>query len=317
MRAVRNTDEGIEVVPTEGPAGGADAGAHRQARVSVVSSGICGTDLHLVTFGPSAVTLGHEFAGRLDDGTPVAVLPVEHCGRCDRCRAGAVQQCTEALGAMYGVSIDGGMADAAWVDPSCARPLPPSLPLDEACVVEPLAVALHGVHRAAVAEGMRVLVIGAGPIGLCAVAALRAAGTTPDLDAHRPERVEAGARLGASTEVGRDYDVVLDAAGTQSSLDTATRLVRPGGTVGVLSTFWSPVAIGLGLLMKEVTVVPAFTYGHHEGRHEFDDAAELLARTPELAATLVTHRFDLADAAEAFRVAADRASGAIKVVLVP
>ncbi len=312
MRAVRNTSTGIQVVTTEAPEDPAG-----RVRVSVVSSGICGTDLHLVSFGPSPVTPGHEFAGRLDDGTPVAVLPVEHCGTCDRCRAGAVQQCTVALGAMYGVSVDGGMADAAWVDPSCARRLPTTLDVEHACLVEPLAVALHGVHRAGVEEGMRVLVIGAGPIGLCTIAVLRARGTTPDVEARRPDRLAAAERLGATIASGSGYDVVLDAGGTQESVDTATHRVRPGGTIGVVSSFWSPVAVGLELLMKEATLVPAFTYGLHDGGSEFDTAAELLARSPELAATLITHRFDLSDAAAAFSVAADHRAGAIKVVLTP
>ncbi len=312
MRAVRNTQDGIRVVTTEGTH---DEDVGERVRVSVVSSGICGTDVHLVSFGPSPVTLGHEFAGRLDDGTRVAVLPVEHCGRCDRCRSEAVQQCTAAFEAMCGITRDGGMADAAWVDPSCARRLPEALPSEDACLVEPLAVALHGLHRTEIADGMRVLVIGAGPIGLCAIAALRAEGVAPDVSAHRANRVEAAARLGGSTQIGSDYDVVLDAAGTQESMDAATGAVRPGGTIGVLSTFWSPVSIGLGLLMKEVTIVPAFTYGHHDGSLEFDIAAALLARTPDLAATLITHRFELGDAAEAFRVAADRDAAAIKVVL--
>jgi threonine dehydrogenase-like Zn-dependent dehydrogenase len=312
VRAVRNTEDGIRVLVTEGPGGGGD-----RVRVSVVSSGLCGSDLHLISFGPSAVTLGHEFAGRLDDGTAVAVLPVERCGRCARCRAGAVQQCTAAFEAMYGVSRDGGMADAAWVHPACARRVPEGFPLEDACLVEPLAVALHGIHRAGVHDGMQVLVIGAGPIGLCAIAALGEMGINPDVTAHRAARIEAAERLGATTSVGSDYDVVLDAAGTQQSMDAATNLARPGGTIGVLSSFWSPVSVGLGLLMKEVVVVPAFAYGHHEGASEFDAAAEMLARIPALAPTLITHRFELDDAAEAFRLAADREATAIKVVLMP
>lgn len=312
MRAVRNTEDGIRVLTTD-----AVDGTDGRMRVDVASSGICGTDLHLLSFGPSPFTLGHEFAGRLEDGTPVAVLPVERCGTCARCRAGQAQQCPEALGAMYGVSRDGGMADAAWVDPSCARRLPDGVPLEDACLVEPMAVALHGVHRAGVEGGMRVLVVGAGPIGLCAIAALVDRGTVPDVTARRANRLEAAVRLGAGPSREGDYDVVLDAAGTQSSLDEAARLVRPGGTIGVLSTFWSPVSIGLGLLMKEVTVVPSFTYGHHEGASEFDDATSVLARNPDLAATAITHRFDLAEAPEAFRLLADRGSDAIKVVLVP
>jgi len=218
---------------------------------------------------------------------------------------------------MYGVSLDGGLADEAWVDPVCATPLPPTLALDVACLVEPIAVALHGAHRAGVGDGTRVLIIGAGPIGLCAVTVSRDLGAKVDTTAHRAERLAAAERLGAGREPGSDYDVVLDAAGTQGSLDQAVRRVRPGGTVGVLAGFWEPVTIGMSLLMKEAVLVPSFTYGHHHGISEFEEAVRLLDATPELPEAVITHRFPLDDAAEAFRVAADRTSGAIKVVVVP
>jgi threonine dehydrogenase-like Zn-dependent dehydrogenase len=283
----------------------------------VAASGICGSDLHLVGLGPSEVTLGHEFSGTLEDGTPVAVLPTVPCGRCARCLEGDDQQCAQTLATLYGVSRDGGLADRAWVALQCARPLPSAVRVEDACLVEPLAVAVHGIRRAAPAPGSSVLVIGAGPVGLCTVAATRSHGMEVDLLAHRRERLEAGLALGARPATGSDYDVVFDAAGTQGSMDTAMNLVRPGGTVAVLGTFWEPVSLGLGFQMKEVALVPAFAYGHHHGDAEFDAAIGLLERTPELPSVLITHRFSLDDAAEAFRVAADRESGAIKVVLEP
>jgi threonine dehydrogenase-like Zn-dependent dehydrogenase len=267
--------------------------------------------------GPSWTILGHEFSGRLDDGSAVAVLPVVHCGTCDRCRAGEDAQCRAALGAMYGVSLDGGLADETWVHPACAVPLPSGLSPESANLVEPIGVALHGLHRAGVVGGMRVLVLGAGPVGLCTVAAARHLGADIDVEARRPTRLAAAERLGASVRSGADYDVVLDAAGTQSSLDRATELVRPGGTVGVLGTFWDPVSLGLAFQMKEVTLVPAFTYGHHHGVGEFIEATRILDASPDLADTLVTHRFGLDDAAEAFRVAGDREEDPIKVVIHP
>jgi len=310
MRGVRSTAEGIRVVETpDVPRTG--------VRVSVASSGICGSDLHMASFGPSAVTLGHEFCGRLNDGTPVAVLPAVRCGRCSRCLAGEPQQCTAVLEAMYGTSLDGGLADEVWVDPTCAVPLPATLALGEACLVEPLAVALHGSHRAGVVAGSRVLVIGGGPIGLCAMAVTLALGASVDGKAHRSERQHAADRIGAGRTIGTDYDVVLDAAGTQRSMDQATSLVRPGGTIGVLAAFWQPVTIGMSLLMKEVSLVPAFTYGHHHGASEFDEAVRMLDAAPELARTVITHRFPLDEASEAFRVASDPTSGAIKVVIEP
>jgi threonine dehydrogenase-like Zn-dependent dehydrogenase len=311
MRGVKMTADGIRVVrPDTEPAEGS-------VRVTVVSSGICGSDLHMVSYGPSEAVLGHEFSGRLDDGTAVAVLPVARCGTCDRCSAGAEQQCRNAFGAMYGVTLDGGLADEAWVLPGCAVPLPDGLAPEHANMVEPLAVALHGIHRAGVVAGMRILVLGAGPIGLCTIAAARHLGADVDFEGRRANRIAAGERLGASPAVGSDYDVVLDAAGTQSSLDRATDRVRPGGTLGILGTFWSPVELGMAFQMKELTLVPAFTYGHHHGRGEFAEAAQILSVVPELAGSLISHHFGLDDAAEAFRVAGDRDEEPIKVVVHP
>ncbi len=313
MRGVRNTEDGIRVV-TSDKAGGADTDS---VRVSVASSGICGSDLHLASFGPSQVTLGHEFCGRLDDGTPVAVLPVVPCGHCERCLAGNEQQCPSALGRMYGISLDGGLADESWVDPSCVKVVPSEIPLDHACLVEPIAVALHGINRVGVVAGARVLVVGAGPIGLCTIAAARSVGADVDLVANQARRVEAGERLGAGTAIGAEYDIVLEAAGTQASMDTAFSLVRPGGTIGVLGTFWDPVALSATFQLKEVTLIPTFAYGHHHGISEFEDAIRVLGATSALPETIITHHFALDEAAEAFRVAGDRSTGAIKVVVHP
>ena len=311
VRGVKMTADGIRVVPLA-----ADP-VEGDIRVRVVSSGICGSDLHMASFGPSWAILGHEFSGRLDDGTPVAVLPVIRCRTCDRCLAGSEQQCRNALGAMYGVSLDGGLADEAWVNPACATPLPDGVAIDHASLVEPLAVALHGINRADVVDGMRVLVLGDGPIGLCTVAAARNIGADVDLEGHRTNRQAVGERLGASITVGADYDVVLDAAGTQSSLDRAIELARPGGTVSILGTYWSPVELGLAFQMKELTLLPSFTYGHHHGVDEFAAAAQILHAAPDLADAMITHHYPLDDAAEAFRVAADRDEEPIKVVVHP
>lgn len=310
MRAVRNTENGIRVVEVT-------AARAEGVRVSVTSSGICGSDLHLMAYGPSPVTMGHEFCGRLDDGTPVAVLPRVTCGTCDRCLTGHEQQCPHALGSMYGITLDGGLADAVWVDPGCAKVIPASISLEHACLVEPIVVALHGINRAGVEPRSRVLVVGAGPIGLCTIAAARAVGANVDVMAHHANRTQAGERLGAGTSVGSDYDTVLDAAGTQSSMDQAIQRVRPGGTVGIISSFWEPVTLGMEFQVKEATLVPSFTYGHHHGACEFEEAARVLDENPDLPEATITHHFSLDDAAEAFQVAGDRGAGHIKVVLHP
>jgi threonine dehydrogenase-like Zn-dependent dehydrogenase len=131
--------------------------------------------------------------------------------------------------------------------------------------------------------------------------------------------VAAGELLGAGTAASGEYDVVVDAAGTSSAVATAIDHARPGGLLSAPAVYWDPLTIpnAVTLVVKEVRVQPSYTYGHHHGVREVDEAAALLGIVPELAGAVVTHRFGLDDAPEAFRVAADRASGAIKVVLEP
>lgn len=310
MRAVRNTERGIEVVDTSEPSGNG-------VKVRVRSASICGSDLHMLGFGPSPVTLGHEFAGVLDDATPVAVDPTSPCGTCDQCAGGAGHLCRTGVERVLGLGADGGMADAVRIAERALVALPATLRLEDACLVEPLAVAVHGLRLVGLTGGERVAVVGAGAIGLAAVAALEPVADTVGLVARHDVQRAAGERLGA-TEASGEYDVVVEAAGTDTALERACELCAPGGTVLFLSTHWTPVPIpGIPALMKELGFRWSYTYGEHGDGRDLDAAAELLGANPEIASTLITHRFPLADAAEAFRVAADRAAGAIKVVVEP
>ena len=163
----------------------------------------------------------------------------------------------------------------------------------------------------------RVAVIGGGSIGLCAVAVAIHAGAEVALVARHDAQHEAGARLGAEQASG-SYDVVVDAAGTKSSLERALELCRPAGTLLLLATYWSGLELpGFALCMKEVNVVPASMYSRQGAARDVDVAAGILASRPEIPDTLISHRFPLDAAPEAFRAAADRRSGAIKVVLEP
>ena len=114
-------------------------------RVRVRSCGICASDLHLAAWN-LPVTLGHEFAGVLDDGTAVAVQPNVWCGECDRCRAGETQLCRLGADRLHGVSVDGGLADEVIVDRRCLVPLAPSVDPAIGALVEPLAVGTHAAR---------------------------------------------------------------------------------------------------------------------------------------------------------------------------
>jgi threonine dehydrogenase-like Zn-dependent dehydrogenase len=312
MRAVRHTDNGIEVVDV--PRADTDDG---RVRVHVRSAGICGSDLHMLTWGPMPVTLGHEVAGHLDDGTPVAVWPLVPCGECDRCAAGEVTQCRRAVTQSYGIGRDGGMADEMVLERSCVVPLPDGLDVADGSLVEPIACSLHALRRAGLRGDERVAVVGAGMIGLAAALVARAAGCVVDVAARHDAQREAAARIGAGTEPEGEYDVVVDAAGTDSALLTCFNLLRPGGTVALVASYWEPVQFPQFFSIKEPVVVGSNMHGHDETGRDMDAAARVLADSPEVAAAMITHRFPLDRAADAFTVAADRAGGAIKVLLEP
>jgi L-iditol 2-dehydrogenase len=306
MRAVRHTATGIEVLEVPEPDGPG-------VLVRVASSGICGSDLHMLRWGPMPFTLGHEVGGRLDDGTPVAIWPSRPCGTCDRCLLGEVQQCREGArvyGSTYG---DGGMADSVIVEQRNIVPLPAGVDPADAALVEPLACSIHAFHRGNVERGARVAVVGAGSIGLGATAVARWLDCPVDVAARHPAQAAAARTMGAGIAPDGEYDVVVEAAGTSSAVETAFSLLRPGGTVIFVSTHWDPVTFPQFFTMKEPTIVSGAT--HHDT--EMADAAQLLADLPEVPAALITHRLPLDRAADAFKLAADRASGAIKVVLEP
>ncbi len=311
MRAVRRLKVGVEVVDVPAPTSDG-------VRVRIRSAGICGSDLHLVALGtPLAQTLGHELAGVLTDGTAVAIEPLLPCGACEFCTAGDYNLCRKGPGIVMGVGRDGGMTEEVRVPERCLVPLPAGVAVSEACLVEPLAVAVHGLRKAGLTGGTRVAVIGAGTIGLCAVAAARAIGAEVGLIARHERQLEAGERLGAGA-LAEECDLVVDCAGTRSALERALELCRPGGTLLLLATYWDGFELpGFALTLKEIHVVPSSLYGRHGGGRDVDAAAALLAVQPEIARTLITHRYPLDAAGEAFRVAADRKAGSIKVVLEP
>jgi threonine dehydrogenase-like Zn-dependent dehydrogenase len=310
MRGVRVGTEGVGVVEVPGPDGPGVV-------IDVVSAGICGSDLHLVELGPRPTTLGHEIGGLLD-GRPVTFSPLLHCGTCARCLDGRSDLCSVGTAAIVGIALDGGMADRVLVDPAAVVELPAGTDPAVACLVEPVAVGVHACNVGSITAGMRVAVIGAGTVGLVAGAVARAAGASVDIAARHPVQAEAAEKLGLGRTVGRGYDVVIDGAGTTSALAQAVKVARPGADLVVAGTYWGDVTLpGLAFQLKGLRLLPAIYYGHHGGEREIDSAVGVFAALPGLADALITHRFPLDEAATAFRVAGDKSTGAVKVVLEP
>jgi threonine dehydrogenase-like Zn-dependent dehydrogenase len=213
------------------------------------------------------------------------------------------------------------MAEQILVEPRCIVPLPRRIDARTGCLVEPLAVAVHGVRRAGIDGSKRVLVVGGGSIGLSAVAAATATRAHVALVARHPAQIAAGRLLGAEiveSGAGGDYDVVLECADSSSAIATACEAIRPNGKLVMLASSWGSVELpGLVVAAKELEIVMSTMYGRAGSVRDVEAAATILGDREEVAQALISHRFPLSKATEAFEKARDRKSGAIKVVLEP
>ena len=307
MRAVRRSGHGVELVDVPEPAGDG-------VLVRVTSATICGSDIHMLDKGMGNSVMGHEFGGHLADGTLVAVRPTGMCGACGFCSGGREHLCASALQRFFGGGLDGGFAESVLVDANCVFPMDGLRP-SAASLVEPLAVAVHGYRRGVLVRGEKVAIVGAGSVGLVAAAVAVHHGHEVWIEARYPHQMAAAEAIGARVGIPPDtrFDVVFDAVGSQSSVVRSISLCERGGRVVELGVFWDPVTLGGEMTFREISIIPAMLYAHHHGDSDFALAIEVLRRRPDLEQILISHTFAIDEAVEAFRVAADRSSGAIKV----
>ena len=311
MKAVRSIEGGVAVVDVDEPPGIGEV-------LDIRATSICGSDLSYIRFGSRNI-LGHELAGVREDGTAVVVEAIYGCMECEQCRRGAYNLCPTHGQRALGIGADGGMAAKFRAPTARLVPLPSGIDVRDASIVEPASVSWHALRLAHTGPGSRVAVVGAGALGLLAVSGARRLGAEDvALAARHPHQKEAGERLGARVDADGLFDVVVEAAGSEASLARCGELVAPGGTIVVLGVHFGPVQLDwMPLFHKEARVIPSLGYCAHDGGREMEEAAAMLADDPDIARTLITHRFPIEDAAEAFRVASDRAGGAVRVVIEP
>jgi len=263
--------------------------ADDEVLLKVAACGICGSDLHMTedpaTFGVGqGAVLGHEFAGEviaigrsvegLSVGDRVAVAPMFGCGRCERCRAGDPAWCSEMQ------LIGGGYAELATVAARQCLKIPDTLPLKEGALAEPTTIGLHSVMRSGLRPGDRVLILGAGPIGLLVAFWARRMGArdvvVADLNEYQKARAEAVGATGFAISgpgladafrqrAGGPPDIVFECVGKKGLIDFACQQVRVHGTVVgvglcVGGDEWDPFAV----LSKELTIVMAAFFNMHE-----------------------------------------------------
>jgi (R,R)-butanediol dehydrogenase / meso-butanediol dehydrogenase / diacetyl reductase len=288
--------------------------------IKVARCGICGSDLHMTedpAFGMGAGDiLGHEFAGEvvalgrgaegLVKGDLVSVIPLKSCGHCASCRAGEVAWCDH-----FGLQ-GGGYAEYAVTRPNQCVTLPRSASVADGAIIEPLAVALHGLNMSGMRTGDRVLVLGAGPIGLAVAfwARRRGAGAVvvQDLTSWQRERALAmGANAfvvdaedpvgGATRALGGPADVVFECVGVPGLIAQAVHQVRKRGTILLLGLCTRPDTFdSFAMLSKEVRLVTSAFFTRQEYEAALD-ALDAGAVEPRL---LVTDTIGLAATPDVF-----------------
>ena len=247
-----------------------------QVAVDVGYVGLCGTDVHIVDGShPRArvpLVLGHELVGRALGGPfagqAVVVDPLIACGTCSACQLGERHVCANLR--LIGIDRDGGLSGRVVVDPDRLHPVPDGLALTVAALAEPLAVAVHAVRRAQVAAADKVVIMGAGPIGLLLAHAARRAGAVQIMIGEPgPDRRRFAELAGFETLDPADpladldrrtsgwlADVVFDAAAVPAVAALLPRLVRPAGRIGLVGTYGRPVEVDLqAVLFRELRLI--------------------------------------------------------------
>ncbi len=301
--------------------------------LQVKAVGICGSDLHWFSEGRIGDTqlehpliLGHEFAGITKSGQRVAIDPTIPCRQCELCQQGHPNLCERVVFAGHGAQ-DGALREwMAW-DERNLFPIPDSLTYADGAMLEPLGIAIHAVDLAHLKAGMTVGVFGCGAIGLLIVQLARLSGAVTIIATDRlVHRLEAAGSMGATKAIlaeggaeiqevmeatgGRGVNIAFEIAGEQEAVEMSFAAVLPGGKVilaGIpandITSFPASVARRKGLTIKMVRRM----------KHTYPRAIELVSTGLVEVRSLVTHRFPLVKAVEAFAVAQRREG--IKVII--
>ncbi|MHA7684873.1 L-idonate 5-dehydrogenase [Cupriavidus sp. PET2-C1] len=305
-----------------------------EVEVRLGAAGICGSDLHYYFHGKvgafvirEPLTPGHEAAGivsrvgsavtRVAPGNKVAINPSHACGQCDYCRAGRDNLCRNMrfLGsASIYPHVQGMFREHFLMHERQLTPVDSDISLGELAFAEPLSVALHGVNRAGELLGKTVLVTGGGTIGSLAVMAARLAGAAHIIACDIADRpLEVALQVGADQVIRTDReppqalqdlaDVCLEAAGSGAALGTCLLAARRGARIVQIGTL---PAEGLhfpanNIMARELEYVGAFRFGR-----EFDWAVRYLMQGRLDVRPLLSAQLPLAQAVEAFALAADK-----------
>lgn len=306
--------------------------------VRVKRVGVCGTDLHIFTGDQPYLeyprVMGHELSGEVAEapagsalraGDPVFVMPYLSCGRCVACRVGKTNCCVNIQ--VLGVHRDGAFTELLAV-PQAFVHKAEGVSLDQAAMVEFLAIGAHAVRRGDVGAGQRVLVVGTGPIGMAALIFSRLRGANVTALDTRAERIafclqslgaDAGVQVGADDEAqlaeltgGEFFDVVFDATGSRPAMERGFHFVGHGGKYVLVSIVRDSISFADPEFHKRETTLLG---SRNATMEDFQTvlAAMRAGHVPDRA--LNTHRLPLRKVPADFATLLDPAQRVIKAIV--
>ncbi|MCW3052030.1 MAG: gutB 1 [Chthonomonadales bacterium] len=317
-----------------------------EVRIRMARVGICGSDVHYFAEGGIGsqrveypFTVGHEGAGivekvgaavtRVRVGDRIAIDPALPCGVCDQCRRGRPHTCRKSRFLGCPGQIEGCLAEYVVLPEANCYPVPDTMTLDQAAIVEPLSIGVYAVSLAPPMPDAAIGILGAGPIGLSVLLAARAEGVahtymTDKIDA----RVQMADRVGADWAGNPDtedvvgaiaqrepelLDAVFECTGDQAAMDHAVQLLKPGGMLLLIGIpgAQNRVSFDINLLRrKEICIQNVRRQNHCVQR-----AIDLIATKAVDVDGMITHYVPFARTQEGFDRVADYRDGVVKTIV--
>lgn len=308
--------------------------------VKVDTCGICGSDVHAYfgrhPFIRCPIVLGHEFTGIVEEttaekevkiGQKVTAVPMLTCGNCINCRKGRYNICRNLR--FIGSQASGAFAEYVVVPTDKTVRIPDEIDLGAGALIEPLAVGVHAVKRSNLKSGDRVLILGAGPIGLMALQAAKALGAdeviVSDLIDYRLQKAK---ELGADYTVRGDggkiatftkdkfgddgIDLIFECVGAESTIQQAVEMASKGTQVVVVGVFEKETPIKMGWVQDhELELIGSMAYV----KEDFSEAIRLVQEKKVITEALVTHKFKFKEINTAFEIIGQEEEKRLKVLI--
>jgi len=277
--------------------------------------------------GAEVYQIGKNVNG-LSKGDAVCVEPWVFCGECEDCLKGETNHCAYRQFMSY--HLPGGFSEYIAAPAHVVHKMPSGTSYETCLLVEPLSVGVHAIRRCGMKSGETVLILGLGTIGLSAVVAARHLGAGKIIgSAKYSHQADLARKLGADMVIGSQEGEVMDAVQSHT---------RRGADVAVIASMGVPISLGIDALRsggkmalyvtpskldesfgraigKEIVIYGCDAYAAFDGKRDYQVAMEILLSGKVDFSSIVTHRFPLAQAKEAFEASTNRAGGAVKVLV--